>query len=122
MKLQSRLNLRKKLRARRARAKISGTGKRPRLSVFRSNKFIYAQLIDDESRKTIASATDKELIGSSKEKRLSKVERAKELGKTIAQKAKRAKIEEVVFDRGPYQYHGRVRAIAEGAREGGLKF
>ena len=98
-------------RHRRVRAKISGTSKVPRLCVFRSHQYIYAQLIDDEKGKTIAVATGKANIAQ-----------AKKVGKLIAKKALEKKIEKVIFDRGGYQYHGRVKAVAEGAREGGLKF
>jgi large subunit ribosomal protein L18 len=109
----------KQTRQTRTRAKAKGVLTKPRLSIFRSNKYVYAQVIDDETRKTIVGATEKEL--SLKEK-LKKSERAKELGKLIAKKAIGKKIEKVVFDRGSYRYHGRVKAVAEGAREGGLKF
>ncbi len=110
-------------RHKRVRAKISGTAARPRLCVFRSAKHIYAQLIDDEKRKTIVAASDQELERKTKnEKRKTKVEVAREVGKLIAEKALKKKIKEVVFDRGWYKYHGRVKAIAEGAREGGLHF
>ena len=111
----------RRLRIRRRIRKISfGTSERPRLSVFRSNKEIYAQLIDDTDGKTIASA-------SSRDKDLSKAkgtktEIANEVGKALAEKAKKAGIETVAFDRGGYLYHGRVKALAEGAREAGLKF
>ncbi len=101
----------------RVRAKISGTESRPRLSVFRSNKGMFLQLIDDISNQTLASAGMKELKA-----KVNKTESGKELGKIIAAKAKDKKIESVVFDRGAYKYHGRVKAAAEGAREGGLKF
>jgi large subunit ribosomal protein L18 len=107
-------------RHRRVRAKIYGTASRPRLCVFRSAKHIYCQLIDDEKGKTLASASDLEL--KRLRKKLTKKEKAFEVGKLIAKKAKNLKIEKVVFDRGGYQYHGRVKALAEGAREGGLKF
>lgn len=122
MKLQKRLSLRKKFRARRTRAKILGTSQRPRFSVFRSNNFIYAQLIDDENQRTLASASDKDLINGRGEKRLSKTERAKELGRLIAEKTEQLKIKTAVFDKGRYRYHGRVKAVADGAREAGLKF
>ncbi len=101
----------------RVRAKISGTGARPRLSVFRSNKGMFLQLIDDLSGQTLASAGMKEISA-----KVDKSEAGKELGKIIAAKAKTKKIEQVVFDRGSYKYHGRVKAAAEGARAGGLKF
>jgi len=105
---------------RRLRTRISGTAAKPRLSVFRSNKQIYAQLIDDEAGVTLASC-------SSREKDLnlqavSKTESSKEVGKKLAEIAKSKGIEVVVFDRGGYKYHGRVKALAEGAREGGLNF
>jgi large subunit ribosomal protein L18 len=109
----------KQTRQTRIRAKVKGVAKQPRLSVFRSNKYVYAQVIDDEKGKTVVGAIEKELV--SKEK-LTKSEKAKELGKLIAKKAIAKKVEAVVFDRGSYRYHGRVKAVAEGAREGGLKF
>ncbi len=105
------------LRRTRVRSKIKGTSQRPRLSVFRSNKFIYAQIIDDEKGKTILGVSEREI----KEKN-TKTENSKNLGLLVAKKAAQKKINEVVFDRGSYQYHGRVKALAEGAREGGLKF
>lgn len=101
----------------RVRAKVSGTAEIPRLNVFRSNKGLYIQLIDDTVGKTIASVTDIEV----KEGK-TKVERAKEAGKLIAKKAQEKDIKKAVFDRGGYQYHGRTQAVAEGAREGGLEF
>ncbi|MCB0522907.1 MAG: 50S ribosomal protein L18 [Lewinellaceae bacterium] len=99
----------------RIRNKISGTGERPRLSVYRSSKEIYCQLINDLDGHTIAAATSKGLKGT-------KSEQAAEVGKMIAERAKSAGVEGIVFDRGGYRYHGRVRSLAEGAREGGLKF
>lgn len=105
-------------RRKRIRAKVSGTNKRPRLCVFRSSKHIYAQLIDDERGKTLAAASDLELKKSKK----TKIDKAKEVGKLIAKKALEKKVEKVVFDRGGCQYHGRIKALAGGAREGGLKF
>lgn len=104
-------------RHRRVRAKISGTKQRPRLCVFRSNKHIYAQLIDDESRKILLSSSDLKI-----KKTGNKTVMASEIGKTIAKTAIEKGFKEVVFDRGGYIYHGRVKALAEGAREGGLKF
>ena len=101
----------------RVRVKISGTDSRPRLSVYRSNKGMFLQLIDDLSGKTLASAGMKELKAKT-----DKTDAGKELGKIIAAKAKAKKIDAAVFDRGSYKYHGRVKAAAEGAREGGLKF
>ena len=97
------------------RSKISGTKEIPRLSVFRSNKFIYAQLIDDISGKTLASASDMSGKGA-------KTARAKSTGMKLAEEAKEKKIKKVVFDRGGFSYAGRVKALAEGAREGGLVF
>ena len=105
---------------RRVRAKISGTGERPRLSVFRSNKQIYAQIIDDLTGKTLVSASSK--IESIASKNASKLESAKMVGQLIAERAKEAEVETVVFDRNGYVYHGRIKALADGAREGGLKF
>lgn len=105
------------------RKKISGTAERPRINVFRSAKNIYAQLVDDRAARTITgiSSLNKELAAEIK-KAKSKTEIAYIVGKALAQKAKEKKIESVVFDRGGYLYHGRVKALAEGAREGGLKF
>ena len=105
-------------RHKKIRAKVFGTADKPRLCVFRSEKHIYAQLIDDEKAKTIVTSSDLEF----KKNRGTKVAKAKEVGKLIAKKAKDLKVEKVVFDRGGYKYHGRVRAVAEGAREGGLIF
>ena len=104
----------------RVRKNIFGTSATPRLNVFRSNTGIYAQIIDDETRTTICSAStlDKDL----KVKNGSNVEAAKVVGKAIAEKAKKAKIKTVVFDRGGYLYHGRVEALADAARENGLEF
>ncbi len=105
------------LRAKRVRAKIKGTEAIPRLSVFRSNKYVYVQVIDDEKGKTLVAASEKELKSEGQ-----KQEKAKSLGQLIAKKAIAKKVESVIFDRGSYRYHGRVKQIAEGAREGGLKF
>lgn len=100
------------------RIKIWGTSKQPRLCVFRSAKHIYAQLIDDDKKKTILAVSDQKL----KKAKKTKTELAREIGKLVAEKALEKKIEKVTFDRGPYKYHGRVKALAEGAREGGLNF
>ena len=97
------------------RKKVSGTSERPRLAIFRSNKEIYAQIIDDISSSTLASASSKEAKGT-------KIEQAAEVGKLIAETAKKAGVEAVVFDRGGFLYHGRVKALADSAREAGLKF
>jgi len=99
------------------RAKVIGTKERPRLSVFRSNQHMYVQLIDDQEGKTLVSVNDLKM----KEK-VNKMEISKKIGKLAAEKALEKKIKEVVFDRGGYKYHGRVKAIAEAAREAGLKF
>ena len=106
-------------RHRRVRAKISGTAERPRLNVFRSSKHIYAQLIDDVNGVTLASASsmDKSFEGNG-----GNAEGARKVGEMIAKNASAKGISEVVFDRGGYLYHGRVQALAEGARENGLKF
>ncbi len=99
------------------RAKIFGTKVRPRLSVFRSNQHMYAQLIDDENRKVLAQAHDIKLKSKG-----NKSSHAMEVGKLIAKAGLEKKIEKVVFDRGGNVYHGRIKAVADGAREGGLKF
>lgn len=110
----------KERRKLRVRAKITGTASRPRLSVNRTNKFIYAQLIDDEKRITLLACSEKE-IKDAKDKK-TKIEKAKIVGLLLAEYALKKKIKSVVFDRGSYLYHGRVKALAEGAREGGLIF
>jgi len=115
-------NISRKKRHRIIRKSIQGTPERPRLNVFRSSKHIYAQIIDDTQMNTIVSSStlDKQL--SDKLKGLTKKEAAELIGKDVAEKAKEAGVEKVVFDRGGYLYHGRVKALAEGARENGLKF
>lgn len=102
------------------RRKISGTAQKPRLSVFRSNKDIYAQLIDDDNGVTLASASskEKEILAQA----LNKTEKSKLVGSSLARKATELGLSKCVFDRGGYLYHGRVKAIADGAREGGLNF
>jgi len=109
--------IRRLQRIRRNRAKISGTKANPRLAVYRSNKNLSLQLIDDSSGTTIATASTKELKSSKK----TKVEEAMAVGELLAKKAKKAKVSSAVFDRRSYKYHGRVRAAAEGVRSGGLK-
>ena len=104
---------------RRVRGKISGSAELPRLSVYKSNKEIYAQLIDDQSGKTLVSASSREKGVDAKG---TKTEVSATVGKAIAQKAKAAGIEKVVFDRNGFVYHGRIKALADGAREGGLQF
>ncbi|WP_033563411.1 50S ribosomal protein L18 [Sphingobacterium sp. SYP-B4668] len=101
------------------RKHLAGSSERPRLSVFRSNKGIYAQIIDDVAGKTLvsASSTSKEFVGSG-----NKVDQSKAVGKLVAEKAVAAGINKVVFDRNGYLYHGRIKSLAEGAREGGLDF
>ncbi len=106
-------------RHRRVRKKITGTASRPRLVVFRSNRGIFAQLVDDSAGRTLASASWL-AIGPGFEG--TKTEQAAEVGKRLAESAKAAGIEDVVFDRGGFLYHGRVKALADGAREGGLRF
>ena len=105
-------------RRRRVRARVRGSAERPRISVFRSNRGVFAQLIDDESGRTLASVnwTESDL------RSLKPMEQASKAGALLAERAKAAGVETVVFDRGGYQYHGRVKALAEGAREGGLTF
>ena len=103
----------------RIRAKVKGTSQRPRLSVFRSSKHIYGQLIDDEKHQTLASVSDAEI---KKNKNLKKADLAKEAGKILAKKASELKIKKAVFDRGGYKFHGRIKELAQGAREGGLEF
>ena len=105
-------------RRRRVRAKVSGSAERPRISVFRSNRGIFAQLIDDDTGRTLASVnwTESDLRG------LKPMEQANKAGQLLAERAKAAGVSSAVFDRGGYQYHGRVKALAEGAREGGLQF
>ena len=105
-------------RRRRVRAKVRGTAERPRIAVFRSNRGISAQLIDDDAGRTLAAVnwTEADL------RSLKPMEQAKKAGELLAQRAKAADIDTAVFDRGGYRYHGRVKALAEGAREGGLNF
>lgn len=105
-------------RHKRIRGKISGTKSRPRLCVFRSNKHIYAQLIDDKKGHVLLSASDLEI----KNKKVKKIDRARDVGRLIAKKAKEKNIQKVIFDRSGYKYHGRIKSLAEGAREEGLIF
>ncbi len=107
---------RNKIRAR-IRSRVAGTAQKPRLSVFRSNKFIYAQIIDDTTGRTLVASSSRSLT-----EKVAKTDSSVLVGKALAEKALAAGISEVVFDRGGYLYHGRVKALAEGAREGGLKF
>jgi large subunit ribosomal protein L18 len=105
-------------RRRRVRAKVVGSADRPRLSVFRSNRGVFAQLIDDSAGRTVAAVNWIE----PEVKKLQGLEQATRIGELLAQRAKEAGVETCVFDRGGYQYHGRVKALADGAREGGLRF
>ncbi len=106
----------RKLRHNRIRKIVKGTAKRPRLVVFRSLKAVYAQLIDDDAGKVLAAASNL------KAKKGKQIDQAKEIGLEIAKLATEKKLKEIVFDRNGYKYHGKVKALAEGAREGGLKF
>lgn len=110
----------KALRKNRVRAKVNGTAQRPRLSVFRGLKACFAQLIDDSTKKTLVSVAEHELPAA--EQKRPKTERAKALGALLAKKAKEYGVTRAVFDRGGNKYHGRVAALADGAREGGLEF
>lgn len=109
---------RKLQRQRRIRSKIHGTSMRPRLSIYRSNKSMSAQLIDDEAGKTVVGVSKKQ-VG---EKKMTKTDLARELGTLMAVKAQEKKVKTVIFDKGSYRYHGRVKAFADAAREGGLQF
>jgi large subunit ribosomal protein L18 len=112
----------REMRHDRVRAKVNGTPERPRLNVFRSNNHIYAQVIDDSMGHTLVAANSLEPSLRDEAAKQTNVEQAKLVGKTIAQRAKDKGISKVVFDRGGYLYHGRVKALAEAAREGGLDF
>ncbi|HET7099275.1 MAG TPA: 50S ribosomal protein L18 [Patescibacteria group bacterium] len=106
-------------RKRRVKAKILGTNDRPRLTVFRSNTHIYGQIVDDAKGKTIASFSDLSVKGKAK---ITKTESAENVGMELAKKAVAKKVKSVIFDRNGFKYHGRVKALAEGARKGGLEF
>lgn len=117
--------LKRRRRHKRVRSIVKGTAKVPRLCVFRSNKHIYAQLIDDEKGKTLISASDLDLKKTKtkiKKELTGKAAIAYRVGQILAQKAIEKKFEKIVFDRGGYKYHGRIKALADGAREAGLKF
>jgi large subunit ribosomal protein L18 len=107
----------RRLRHLRVRRNVTGTAERPRLNVFRSANHIYAQVIDDAAGHTVAAAHTREVVGDA-----TKVDAAREIGKMLAGRAKAKGVQQVVFDRGGYKYHGRVKALAEGAREEGLEF
>ncbi|OGM21252.1 50S ribosomal protein L18 [Candidatus Woesebacteria bacterium RIFCSPHIGHO2_01_FULL_38_9b] len=115
----------RQIRRKRIRDKVEGTKLRPRLSVFRSNKHIYTQIIDDEKGLTLVSANDLELVKkgtSNNSEKISKAVISEKVGELLAEKSLKKKIDKVVFDRSGYKYHGRVKAVAEGARKKGLKF
>ena len=118
MSIQDTKNRTRARRALRVRSRVRGTAERPRLSVFRSNKSIWAQVIDDATGKTLAAAGSIHLTDT----KLSKTDQATKVGELVAERAKAVGIERVVFDRGSYLYHGRVKALADGARQGGLDF
>ncbi|OWK27223.1 MAG: 50S ribosomal protein L18 [Parcubacteria group bacterium GW2011_GWA2_38_13b] len=109
--------LNRKWRHKRIRAKVKGAEERPRFSVFRSNKYLYAQIIDDQASRTLVSGNTKKIKSGR-----TVLEKAKELGKEMAKKAKDVKIKSVIFDRGGFKYHGKIKAVADGAREEGLSF
>lgn len=110
----------RKKRKLRVRKTVFGTSMRPRLSVHRSNKYIYAQIIDDTVKETLVGVSEAHSI--EKEKKMTRTEKARTLGVKLAELAKKKKVTAVVFDKGSFSYHGRVKALAEGAREGGLRF
>ena len=119
------MDKKKKMKIRRharLRAKISGTKDRPRLSIFRSNKYIYAQLIDDETGKTLVAASDIGIKQGKTKTKKTKIERAEEVGSLVAKEAKVKKIKTIVFDRGGFIFAGRVKSLADGARKEGLVF
>jgi len=110
-------------RHKKVRVKVHGIASRPRLSVFRSNRFVYGQIIDDVAGRTLLSAHSKTVLGASKTKKsLSKIDTARAVGQELAHRALEKRIKQITFDRGGYRYQGRIRAFAEGAREGGLEF
>jgi|TARA_B110000858_G_scaffold89043_1_gene102840 large subunit ribosomal protein L18 len=117
--IKSKKDKRQKVRFK-IRKRIVGSADQPRLAIFRSNKEIYAQLIDDASSTTLAAASSRE--NTAKDAKLTKVDQAKSVGKMIAERAKKAGVDAVVFDRGGFLYHGRVKALADSAREAGLNF
>jgi len=118
MSRQSRLQTRRKRRAFRVRNRVRGDTARPRLTVFRSNKHIYAQLIDDSTGRTLCASSSRSVCG----KYGGTMDHAKQVGSDLAEKAKSLSITKVRFDRGPYRYHGRIRALADAVREKGLEF
>ncbi len=122
VKYRKALTLRER-RHRRVRAKVSGTSQRPRLNVFRSSAHMYVQVIDDSRSHTLVAASDlEETVRERAGEGATKSARAKAVGELVAERAREAGIDAVVFDRGGFLYHGRIKAVADGAREGGLKF
>lgn len=111
----------RKLRHARVRAKVIGSSQKPRLNIFRSNSYIFAQLIDDSTQKTVAAVSTKVISNLSSEKS-QKIDASYQAGQNLAKKALDLKIKNIVFDRSGYKYHGRIKALAEGAKEGGLIF
>jgi len=109
------------LKHKRVRKKIMGSAKIPRLAVFRSNKYIYAQLVDDVSKVTVIASSEKDLPAEAS-KKAGKLNKAFEVGADLAKKATKKNIKKVIFDRGGFKYHGRIKSLAEGARKGGLYF
>jgi large subunit ribosomal protein L18 len=118
MKSRKSLNQIRKRRVNRNRVKVLGTKVKPRLAIFRSNRFIYAQIIDDDQGKTLASASSRNLGEENSKKK--KIDNAKMVGELIAKEAKKIGVNKAVFDRRSYKYHGRIKAVADGAREAGL--
>lgn len=114
--------IRRERRHRRVRAKVTGTAVRPRLNVFRSNRHIFAQIIDDSKGNTLVAASTLDADLRARAAQLKKKDEAKEVGKLLARRAIEKGLKQIIFDRGGYQYHGRVKSLAEGAREGGLEF
>ncbi|MCH7759160.1 50S ribosomal protein L18 [Patescibacteria group bacterium] len=116
--------LKRKRRHLKIRAKISGTAECPRISVFKSNRYTYAQLIDDQKGKTLVAVSSQDIISKTNQskKKITKTALSLELGQLLAEKASKKKIKKAVFDRGGYKFHGRVKALAEGIKKGGLKF
>ncbi|HEY7410176.1 MAG TPA: 50S ribosomal protein L18 [Vicinamibacteria bacterium] len=119
--MKSKEEIRQRIKAR-IRKKVAGTESRPRLAVYRSQSHIYAQVIDDDAGRTLVAASSVEKTARAASKRGANVESAKAIGKLVAERAKEKGIEAVVFDRGGFHYHGRIKALADAAREAGLKF
>jgi large subunit ribosomal protein L18 len=122
MKRHNKKNVTRTRRTHGVRAHLNSASDKPRFSIYRSNQNLYVQIIDDAKGKTLASGTLKEVKSEKKKVVGARIERAFALGKLMAEKAKKAGVNKIVFDRGQYAYHGRIKALADGAREGGLKF